>query len=268
MKKHISAVLISLMVITGCVIKSPQHLTPIPPTKYFPAPTPKPPPIPPLPTPRPKKTLLTAVKPQLTQTFTNTFVGTTNILTNCIWPTKVSMNWCPSSAATNEWIGYKIYWGSGAIPVGWTPTIYQSTNCPSIVISNGTNWFRTYTNVVDVGTNLTATISNLVTGATYFFSATSYDTNGLESDYSNEVLDILSPTNTLISFSVSIRAIGGGILLQTKLCSCSLVSVWYKNTLTQPWSILASNLTTDLYGNFFYTDATTNSSRFYRLQLQ
>ena len=263
--------MVSLLVLGGCVTKQPQNLRPIPPLPPIHY-VPKPPPLPPMPTPTPKKALLLAAKPVVkSYTFTNVFVGTTNILTNCISPTTVVLGWCPSSSATNEWIGYRIYWGSGAVPDGWTPTVYGSgTNCPPIIISTGTNWFRSYTNVVDVGTNLTATITNLATGAAYFFTSTAYDTNGLESDYSDEIvftnITLIRPP---FNFTVTIRPINGGILLQTKLCPFSLVSVWYKNTLMEPsWSLLSSNLTTDLYGNFFYTDATTNPSRFYRLQLQ
>ena len=46
---------------------------------------------------------------------------------------------------------------------------------------------RTYTNVIDVGNATTATVSNLIAGVTYYFAVTAYDTNGLESDYSDEV---------------------------------------------------------------------------------
>jgi len=45
----------------------------------------------------------------------------------------------------------------------------------------------TYTNVIDVGNVTTATVSNLVSGVTYFFAATAYDTNGQESVFSDEV---------------------------------------------------------------------------------
>jgi hypothetical protein len=46
---------------------------------------------------------------------------------------------------------------------------------------------RTYTNMISVGTNTVATISNLVEGVTYYFAATTYDINGLESDFSDEI---------------------------------------------------------------------------------
>jgi len=46
---------------------------------------------------------------------------------------------------------------------------------------------RNYTNVINVGNVLVATVTNLSTGGTYFFAATAYDGGGLESDFSNEV---------------------------------------------------------------------------------
>jgi hypothetical protein len=46
---------------------------------------------------------------------------------------------------------------------------------------------QTYTNVIDVGTNTSATVSNLSSGATYFFAVTAYDSNGSESDFSNQI---------------------------------------------------------------------------------
>ena len=49
----------------------------------------------------------------------------------------------------------------------------------------------TYTNVVSAGTNTTASVSNLVEGATYYFAATAVDINGLESDYSTEVSTLI-----------------------------------------------------------------------------
>jgi len=44
-----------------------------------------------------------------------------------------------------------------------------------------------YGTVIPAGTATTATASNLTEGATYYFAATDYDTNGFESDFSTEV---------------------------------------------------------------------------------
>jgi hypothetical protein len=46
---------------------------------------------------------------------------------------------------------------------------------------------RTYTDMVSTGNATSATISNLVEGATYYFAVTAYNIFGLESDYSNEI---------------------------------------------------------------------------------
>ncbi len=90
---------------------------------------------------------------------------------------------------------------------------------------------RTYTNTVDVGNATTGTLSNLVSGATYFFAVTAYDTNGLESDYSSEVsytvplpsnpppaIALTSPVNGMvysepatISLSASVSANGHAV---------------------------------------------------------
>lgn len=47
---------------------------------------------------------------------------------------------------------------------------------------------RQYTNAVDVGSVTTAGISNLMRGAPYYFAATAYTSNAVESDFSNEVM--------------------------------------------------------------------------------
>lgn len=72
---------------------------------------------------------------------------------------------------------------------------------------------RFYTNQIDARTNLTLTISNLVRGATYFFAATAYAINGLESDFSNEAtltfpLPPEAPTNFRITAQVGKTAAG------------------------------------------------------------
>ena len=46
---------------------------------------------------------------------------------------------------------------------------------------------RTYTNLVNVGRTNFGRVTGLLDGKAYFFAVTAYTTNGLESDYSNEV---------------------------------------------------------------------------------
>lgn len=99
----------------------------------------------------------------------------------------VKIQWCPSvdPAAT----GYYIYYGSGPVPSGWTAAVYSNNvDCPAFLISKGANYFRAYTNKIDAGTPTTYAISNLVEGKTYFFAVVAYDTNLVESDYSEETM--------------------------------------------------------------------------------
>src|SRR5262245_52914710 len=46
---------------------------------------------------------------------------------------------------------------------------------------------RSYTSSVNAGNSTTATINSLLPGVTYFLAASSYDTSGMESDYSPEI---------------------------------------------------------------------------------
>jgi len=72
----------------------------------------------------------------------------------------VTLAWDASATTNSGPIGYRIYDGVAS---------------------------RTYTNVMEAGYGLQYTVTNLVDGTTYYFAATAYDTNGLESDFSSEV---------------------------------------------------------------------------------
>ncbi len=72
-------------------------------------------------------------------------------------PANVVLAWDPP--ASNGVAGYNVYWGPGA---------------------------RFYTNVLST-TNLTARITGLERGVTYYFAATAVSVTGLESEFSNEV---------------------------------------------------------------------------------
>ena len=45
-----------------------------------------------------------------------------------------------------------------------------------------------YTTVVDVGNRTTYTLAGLTAGITYYITATAYNSSGLESDYSDELI--------------------------------------------------------------------------------
>jgi hypothetical protein len=84
------------------------------------------------------------------------FVASLLISHGSAYAAQVTLAWDASDGAA----GYKIYYGT------------TSNN---------------YTTVVDVGTALTYTFSNLPDGNTYYFAATAYDASHLESDYSAEI---------------------------------------------------------------------------------
>jgi sulfur relay (sulfurtransferase) complex TusBCD TusD component (DsrE family) len=67
----------------------------------------------------------------------------------------------------------------------------------------------TYTNVIDVRNATSATVSNLVNGVTYFFAVTAYDTNGQESDFSDEIsYTVPWPTDSPPTLALTLPANG------------------------------------------------------------
>ncbi|HEX3857614.1 MAG TPA: Ig-like domain-containing protein [Verrucomicrobiae bacterium] len=56
---------------------------------------------------------------------------------------------------------------------------------------------ETYTNIISAGNAMSAVVSNLVQGGTYYFAVTAYDTTGLESPFSSET-----------SYEVPLNAVG------------------------------------------------------------
>lgn len=86
----------------------------------------------------------------------------------------VGLAWTKSPSP--EAIGYRIYYGPSE---------------------------RTYTNNVSLGNVDTTLITNLVDNATYHFSATAFDTNGLESDFSNEAVAFTGPSSSCYSTNIS-----------------------------------------------------------------
>jgi len=78
------------------------------------------------------------------------------------------------------------------VTLAWDPS--PGTNIAGYRIYYGAS-SGNYTNMLAVGNATSATISNLVAGATYYIAATAYDTSNLESDFSNEA----SYTNVLLA---------------------------------------------------------------------
>src|SRR5437016_1774952 len=73
---------------------------------------------------------------------------------------------------------------AASVTLVWNPS--PGTNVAGYNVYYGVA-SRTYTNKVNVGNSTNATVSGLIEGTTYFFAVTAYDSNALESDYSNEM---------------------------------------------------------------------------------
>jgi hypothetical protein len=84
---------------------------------------------------------------------------------------------------------------SASIPLAWSPSIDPG------VVGYKIYWWPAAggaTNSVDVGNVTKTTITGLTEDTTYYFAATSYDTNGVESDFSNQIELTVYQTATLV----------------------------------------------------------------------
>jgi Fibronectin type III domain len=80
--------------------------------------------------------------------------------------------------------------GSKKLTLAWnanTPTNNAATNTTGYRIKLGTA-SKTYTQTTTLGNVTTATVSSLVSGTTYYCAVTAYDSAGLDSPISNEVV--------------------------------------------------------------------------------
>ena len=122
----------------------------------------------------------------------------------------------------------------GSVTLAWDPS--PGTN----VISHYNIYYGSdsgnYTSVVNAGSALTCTISNLIGATTYYFAATAVDTAGLESDYSSEVSTCIIGTNILV-----------------RITSVNATNLQWSQTLSGPWNLIgATNWTgTNMVGPVF-----------------
>jgi hypothetical protein len=119
-----------------------------------------------------------------------------------------------------------------------------------------------YTSQVDAGANVTATVSGLREGRTYYFAITAYDAYGFESDPSSEVPYIV-PGILLLS---SGPTPGDPMILKFPVAPTH----WYEVQATpdfQSWSTIWQ--TTPATSNDWvqFSDSPANAPRFYRLVL-
>src|SRR5437879_3981004 len=72
---------------------------------------------------------------------------------------------------------------TGNVTLAWDPNPDPSVAGYNLYYGTTSGNYGTF---IHAGTATTATASNLVEGATYYFAATDYDTNAIESDFSTE----------------------------------------------------------------------------------
>ena len=148
----------------------------------------------------------------------------------------VTLAWNPGSV-TNI-VGYNIYYGVTS---------------------------QVYPNKVNVGNVTNASISGLVAGVTYYFSATEYDSLGNESGYSNEI-------SYSVPTGIPTVQITSGNSGQFVLTVSGLTGQTYNILATQDfsaWTVIGTvTLATGNSLNFTDTNAANFPQRFYRTQLQ
>ncbi len=106
----------------------------------------------------------------------------------------------------------------GTVQLSWYPPATNTDGSPLTDLAGYRVYYgttsRDYNNYIDVGNVTTYQISNLTDGQTYYFAATSYDTSGNESIYSNEINKFIplpgNPTPDLYSDVYSITAYKSG----------------------------------------------------------
>jgi chitodextrinase len=150
-----------------------------------------------------------------------------------------------------------------AIPTGTYSVTLSWLASPSAAVAG----YRLYSGVtsglylhsVDVGNVTTNTVAGLVRGTGYFFAITAYDTNGLESAFSNEIT--LTPGVTTMQFTRS--ATGAAVVSLTGLSgqSCEVQASEDLRTWT---SIGLITLRANSANQFTDANASYYAHRFYR----
>ncbi|HYG33960.1 MAG TPA: fibronectin type III domain-containing protein [Clostridia bacterium] len=152
-------------------------------------------------------------------------------------PTEVTLAWNASSSSSVT--GYRVYYGGAS---------------------------QVYTNMIDVGSALTATISNLTPGITYFFAVTAYDATGVESTFSNEI-SYTVPAVPIAQARIQMEVTGSK---QVTLTGTAPAGTTYTVLVSQnltTWTSLGT-VTAGAGGAVQFTDPAGLSSamRYYRLQ--
>lgn len=145
-------------------------------------------------------------------------------------PYRVTLAW--ERSPSPEVIGYRVYYGAAS---------------------------GDYTHSIVVGNLTTTTVSGLASGVTYYFAVTAYDTNDVESSFSNEIRFVPGLPGIKI-----VRAATGEVGLTLK----GRIGHTYEVEATEDfttWTVIAT-LTLGANGSLDFTDKSAASfpKRFYR----
>jgi hypothetical protein len=113
-----------------------------------------------------------------------------------------TLAWDPSPST--DVVGYQIYWGVAS---------------------------QTYTSMLDVGMNTSATITGLIPGLTYYVAALAYSTNQIESPFSNEASFTVPLPLTILNGPMSQTVDAGGVVAFTvsEASAAPVCFQWYFN---------------------------------------
>ena len=133
---------------------------------------------------------------------------------------------------------------AGQAILSWDPPATNADGSPLTDLNGYRIYYGTssgvYETVIDVGSVITSTVTNLTDGSLYYFAVTAYDLSGNESDFSNEVKKIIlgiPPGNIDTSTPESMNRVDGYDLISLELA-------WGSTPLSTNWNPMA-----DLDGN-------------------
>ena len=112
-----------------------------------------------------------------------------------------------------------------------------------------------YTNVLDVGDVTTATVTDLIPGVTYYFAICAYDTNGIASALSDEIVY----TVPAVVATLSLASIAGGNPLLTGTATSGYTFDVLCSGDLSTWSTIGS-VTADANGSVQFADTNALSN--------
>lgn len=122
---------------------------------------------------------------------------------------------------------------------------------------------RNYTGMVDCGVSTSGTVTNLAPGSTYYFAVTAYGLDGVESDFSSEVVCTMPVAELSL-----VGSSGNQVVLSGAGIPGGVFDVLGSSDLSS-WSTLG-RVTADANGGLQFTDfgGGTNGARFYRVRMR